>query len=224
MEYVQVQPAGNQDAINAFRAVFEGADQSDIPQLTAWDDHNMTTTVIESLAGTPANSNKSMVLAVSTNDGNGSPGVGWATALAQTEGGAVANRLKGSSSFVLLGTTPPTSPFPKHRTFNYAMAACADSQVGSVGYQPVLAAKVFYTGAAPTVNFDYNDNTEGSPNWVRMTSSAKGVAMPMGIGNTIHATGPDTDGGVGSNDGVLDAVTKPGAGEKFAEEYWVRTL
>lgn len=223
-EYRQIAAAGNQAGSNALRAVFETADHSDIPQLTAWDNENMNSTLIECLAGTAANGNKSMLAAKSTSDGHGAAGAAWATGLAQTAGGAEANRLKGSTAFVLLGTTPPVSPFPVHRTFQFAQAACADSQVGSIGYQPAVAVKVFYTGAPPTVNFDYNQGTNGAPSWVRMTSSPKTTAMPLGVNNTVHATGPDTTGGVGTNDGILDPVTKPGSGEKWAEEYWVRSL
>ena len=223
-EYRQIAAAGNQAGSNALRVVFETSPHSDIPHLTAWDNENMNSTVIESLAGTPQNGNKSMVAAKSTSDGHGAAGAGWATDLAQTVGGAETNRLKGTTAYVLLGTTAPVAPFPVHRTFQIAQACCSDSQVGSVGYAPVLAVKVFYTGAPPTVNFDYNQGTDGAPSWTRMTSSPKGTAMPLGVNNTVHATGPDTVAGTGSNNGVLDAVTKPGSGEKWAEEYWVRSL
>jgi len=222
-EYEQVVAAGNQNLSNAFRVAFNGGPQSDIPQLTAWADEDMDGTAIECLVGTTENASKSMIVAASTNDGNGSPGVGWAAAAPQAAGGAAINRLRGSSSYVLLGTTPPIAPFPVYRTFNFAQAVCADSSPGTIGYQPVIAVKVFYVGAAPTVEFQYNSGTDGSPTWVPMTSSPKGTAMPLGVQNTIHATGPDTVGGT-MNDGVLDPVTKPGSGEKIAEEYWIRTL
>lgn len=222
-EYTQIPAAGNQAAINVMRMVFETADHSDIPQLSAWDDETMTTVASECLAGTTANGLKSLVMAASTNDGNGATGATWATALPQTAGGAVANRLRGNYSFVLLGTAVPVGPFPVYRTWQYAAAVASDSQVGVIGYQPVIACKVFYTGAPPTVHFDYNQGTSGSPSWVRMTSAPKGTAMPMGVANTLHATGPDTVGGT-SNDGALDPVTKPGTGERIAPEFWVRSL
>jgi hypothetical protein len=41
--------------------------------------------------------------------------------------------------------------------------------------------------------------------------------MAMGVKNTIHATGP------GTTTLSLDPVTKPGSGEKWAEEQWVLT-
>ena len=222
-EYKQVVVAGNIVGANAFRAVFNVADHSDLPQLTAWDNEQMTTTAIECLAGTVLNLGKSMVCARSTNDGNAAAVLGWATALAQSAGGAVANRLRGAQSYVLLGTTPPVAPYPVHRTFQFAFAVEADSTPGSIGYQPAIAVKVFYTGAVPTVNFAYNEGTDGVPVWVAMTSAVKGTAMALAIRNAIHATGPDTVGGAADN-GVLDPVTKPGSGEAFATEYWVRTL
>ncbi len=222
-EYKQIAAAGNQAGANALRAKFEVADHSDVPQFTAWDTEQMNSTTIECLVGTAANGAKSMIAAKSTDDGNAAAGAAWATGLAQTAGGAVTNRLKGNASFVLLGTTPPVAPFPKYRTVQYAAACAADSAVGAIGYQPVLAVKVFYTGAPPTVGFEYNEGTEGAPVWVAMTSAPKGTPMALAVKNTVHATGPDTIGGA-ANDGVLDAVTKPGSGEKFAEEYWVRTL
>ncbi len=222
-EYRQIAAAGNIAGSNALRCKFSGADQSDIPQFTAWDDEQLNTTSAECLAGTAANGNKSFLAAKSTNDGNGAAGAAWATGLAQTPGGAVANRLKGTAAFVLLGTTAPVAPFPVYRTMQFAFGCAADSSPGSVGYQPSLSAKVFYTGAPPTVDFEYNDGSDGSPNWVAMTSSPKGTPLPLGIKNAVHATGPDTVGGT-SDDGVLDPITKPGSGEKFAEEYWVRTL
>jgi hypothetical protein len=223
-EYEQVVVAGNQAGVNAFRAAFDTADQSDLPQLQAWDDEQVNAATIEALAGTTENGDKSFLCAASTDDGNADPGAAWATGLAQTAGSAVVNRLKGNDAFVTLGTTIPTSPFPKYRRFQFAFAVTSDAQVGTVGHQPYLAIKVFYTGAAPTVDVEYNAGTEGAPNWKPMVLTLAGVSNPIGVGTTIHATGPATTGGVGSNNGVLDAVTKPGSGEKFAEEYWVRSL
>jgi hypothetical protein len=223
-EYTQVVVAGNIAGTNAFRAVFGGADQSDVPQLQAWDDENVSTTAIQALTGTTENGDESFLCAASTNDGNGDPGVGWATALAGAGGGAAVNRLRGSEDFVLLGTTAPVGPFPIYRTFQFAFGLASDSPTGKVGHEPYLSVKVFYTGAPPTVSFDHNSGTEGAPVWDPMTSQPAGTPNPVDVGTTIHATGPGTVGGVGSNNGVLDPVTKPGSGEKFAEEYWVRSL
>jgi hypothetical protein len=222
-EYKQIAAAGNIAGSNAFRCVFTVADHSDIPQLTAWDDEDLAATTAECLVGTAANGNKSFLAAKSTSDGHGAAGSTWATGLAQTPGAAEANRLKGIVSYVPLGTTAPVAPFPKNRTFQFAFGCAADSAPGSVGYQPAVAVKCFYTGAPPTVNFEYNEGSDGAPSWVAFLASDKGVPLPVGIKTAILATGPDTAGGT-SDDGVLDPITKPGSGEKFAEEYWIRTL
>lgn len=223
-EYEQVEVAGNQAGINAFRCVFDGADQSDIPQLQAWDDEQVNAATIEALAGTAENSDRSFLCAASTDDGNGDPGAAWATGLAPVAGAAAVNRLKGNENYVALGTTVPVAPFPKYRKFQFAFAVTSDAQVGTVGHQPYMSVKVFYTGAPPTVGVEYNAGTEGAPNWKPMVLTQAGTANPITVGTCIHATGPGTTGGVGSNNGVLDPVTKPGSGEKFAEEYWVRSL
>lgn len=220
-EYKQIAAAGNQDTQNAFRASFSGADQSDIPQLQAWSDHLLNSVAQESLTGTPGNGSKSFIAAKSTHAGPA--GVGWATGLAQTAGGAIANRLKGNESFVLLGTTPPVAAFPVLRTFNLAVLVPFDASPGSVGMQPVLAVKMFYAGAEPAVAFEANQGSEGVPNWQPLTSSPKGTAMAIAVGNAILPTGPDTVGGT-ANDGVIDPITRPGAGEIAAPEYWVRSL
>jgi hypothetical protein len=223
-EYVQVVAAGNQAGVNGFRVAFGGADQSDVPQLQAWDNELGTTTAIQALVGTTENGDESFVCAASTNDGNGDPGAAWATGLASAAGGAAVNRLRGTESMVLLGTTAPVSPFPVYRTLQWAMGLASDSPTGKVGHEPYISVKVFYTGAAPTVDIEYNSGTEGAPVWSPMTSQPGGTPNPVDVATTIHATGPGTVGGVGSNNGVLDPVTKPGSGEKFAEEYWVRSL
>ena len=223
-EYEQIAAAGNQAGTNAFRAVFTVADHSDLPRLQAWDNEQLNTHAIELLTGTTENGDVSGLCAASTNDGNGDPGAAWATALAQTAGGAVVNRLQGDVAYVILGTVVPVSPFPVYRTFQFAVGIASDMASGTVGHQPYLAVKSFYTGAVPTLDFEYNNGTEGSPAWQPMTSQPGGTVNAIDVGTAIHATGPDTTGGVGGNNGVLDPITKPGSGEKFAEEYWVRSL
>lgn len=221
-EYVQISGAGNQNTQNVLRVVFSGADQSDIPQLQAWADFNLNTTNIEALQGTPVNGERSMLVAKSTHAGPS--GVDWPVGLAQTPGGAVANRLRGNDAFVLLGTSAPVAPFPVARTFNMALLVPADASPGGVGFQPVVAVKVFYAGAPPTIEFECNEGSDGSPVWRPLTSSPQGVNMPIAANNGLLFTGPNTVPGTGSNNGSIDPITKPGSGEKVAEEVWVRSL
>jgi hypothetical protein len=210
--YEQVANAGNVAGQNVYKVRFAGAPCSDVPQLQAWDDHLMTTTLVESLAGTAGNGNESLVAAAHTTPG--ATGAAWVPASA-TPGGAQTNRLKGNDSFCLLGTTAPATD--EERRFQLAFGCAADSAPGASGHQPVLGVKVFYAGAPPVPEFSYNAGSEGAPTWVAMTSGVKGTPMAMGVKNTIHATGPNT------TTTALDPVTKPGSGEKWAEEQWVLT-
>lgn len=213
--HVRVPGAGNQNRQFAFRCAFSGADQSDIPQLQAWDDFTCATTVSESLTGTPGNSSKSMIAVKSTH--TGPAGVNWATGLAQTPGGAVTNRLKGTAAFVLLGADAPVAPYPAHRNFQLAVMVPDDASPGSAGMQPVLAVKMFYAGAAPDVTFEYNTGDDVTPVWAALTSSPKGTPMAISVANGILPTG------VGSVSGTMNPIVRPGSGEKAAEEYWIRT-
>jgi hypothetical protein len=212
--YEQVANAGNLAGQNVYRVVFGGAACSDVPQLQAWDDYQMTTTVSESLAGTSVNALKSLVAAAHTSAV--ATAGGWATGLAVTAGGAETNRLKGNASFCLLGSTAPA--LDEARRFQLAFGCASDSVPGASGHQPVLGLKTFYAGAAPVPVFAYNSGTEGTPVWVAMTAGVKGTPMAMGVKNTIHATGP------GTTTSSLDPVTKPGSGEKWAEESWIMTV
>lgn len=208
--YEQVTGAGNVEAQNVYRLLFASAPCSDVPQLQAWDDHQMASTASESLAGTVANGHVSLVAAADTSDGPVADG--WVPA-SPAAGGALANRLRGTESFCLLGATAPGAD--EARTFQLAFGVAADSVPGAAGHQPVIAVKIFYAGAPPVPVFAYNVGSDGVPSWEAMSSSPKGTAMAMGVKNTIHATGP------ASTTLALDPVTKPGSGEKWAEGQWV---
>jgi hypothetical protein len=208
--YEQVANAGNVAGQNVYRVRFGGSPCSDVPQLQAWDDYQMSATASESLAGTAGNGFRSLVAAAHTT--GGPVPEPWVPAAA-TPGGDVVNRLRGTDSFCLLGASAPAAD--ESRTFQLAFGVAQDSAPGTAGHQPVIAVKVFYAGAPPVVGFDYNVGTDMSPTWEAMTSGVKGVPMAMGVRNTIHATGP------GTTTTSLDPVTKPGAGEKWAEGQWV---
>lgn len=210
--------AGNVDGRNVYKAKFATNPCSDAPQLQAWDDYAMNSTVIESLVGTVHNGGESLIAAAHTTDV--SPGDDWVPAAAGA-GGEQVNRLRGSESYVLLGTTPPAAG--DERFFQLAFGCHDDSSVGTAGHQPVLAVKTFYAGAEPVVSFWYNRGqddlapTQVNADWQQMTSEVKGTSMAIGVKNTILATGPDTTAS------ALDPVTKPGSGAKWAEEQWIQT-
>ena len=225
--------AGDVDGRNVYKVVFGTNACSDMPQLQAWDDHNMNSVAIESLDGTVNNDQESQVAAAHTT--NTKTGGSWVPESASAGGGEMqdpnvvgtshrANRLRGNESYLLLGDSGDSPPAAdEERFFQLAFGVNDDSGTGTSGHQPVLAVKTFYAGAPPDVDFWYNRGqddlaaTEVGSDWVQMTSSAKGVSMAVGLGNAILATGPDT------TVSALDPVTKPGSGEKFAEEQWIQT-
>jgi hypothetical protein len=221
--YEQVSNAGDLAGQNVYKAVFATEDCSDMPQLQSWDDEDMDTVASESLQGTTNNGGDSQMAAVHVT--NVDPGVNWATGLAGVDGGGViqgggfrANRLRGEEQYLLLGDGADVPPIANgERMFNIGFAVHDDSTPGTSGHRPVLAIKTFYAGAAPDVGFWYNRGTEGVPDWVQMTHADKGTPMAIGLLNTIHATGPNT------TTLALDPVTKPGSGEKWAEEQWIQT-
>jgi hypothetical protein len=213
-QYEQIPLAGNQDAQNVFQITFATNPCSDLPQVTAWDDYNMNTVAIQSIAGTVGNGSKSSVLIADTSDA--SSGDDWATDLTQTPGGASANRCKGNDSYVELGSVAPGAG--DTRTFQMAIAVHSSFGAGTTGHTPVIGIKTFYTGSAPTVTVKYNSANNETPTWVTLNTQTKGVSTPPSLPYTVYATGPDTT--VSS----LDPVTKPETGEAFAEEYWSRTV
>lgn len=213
--YAQIPLGGNIAGQNVCRFRFASQPSSDIPQLTAWDDHNMNTTTKESLAGTPANGNVSSICIASTE--RRATENGWATALPVTPGGAERNRVKGNASYVLLGDTAPG--VDTSRRFQLAFEVASDFTPGTTGHDIVLGIKVFYTTLTPpTIILEVNtSNSETSPTWVTVNLQSKGIATPPALPNTIFGTGPD------STTSYLDPVTKPETGVKFAEEYWIQT-
>jgi hypothetical protein len=225
--------AGNVDGRNVYKIVFATNDCSDLPQLQAWDDHDMNSVASESLAGTTNNGEESQILAAHTS--NIKTGGPWAPAAASAGGGDMqdpnavgtshrANRLRGNESYLMLGDVGDVAPVAgEARKFQLAFAVHDDNVVGTSGHRPVLAVKTFYAGAAPDVSFWYNrgeddlEATEVNADWQEMTHEAKGTPMAVGVKNAIHATGPGTTGT------ALDPVTKPGSGEDFASEQWIQT-
>jgi hypothetical protein len=210
--FEQIPLAGNIEAQNVFRLGFS-QDCSDLPQITAWDDYNMNSVLIEALTGTAENGNKSSVCIADT-----TPDLvadGWATGLAQTPGSAAVNRCKGAVSYVILGSLPPQAG--QYRYFQMAFGVAADFGSGTTGHTPVLGFKVFYTGTAPTVSLHYNAAaSEGSPDWTALNLQSKGTGTPPSLPNSVYPTGED------SATDALDPVNKPESGEDFAPEYWTK--
>src|SRR6266403_959451 len=86
----------NSSAVNPFKVTFSNA-LSASPTLESWDDSTFVTTIKEQFVGTGANGNIPYVSAVATTQG--APSSNWKPA-SPTAGGAIANRLKGTTNFV----------------------------------------------------------------------------------------------------------------------------
>jgi hypothetical protein len=227
--------AGDADGRNVFKVRFATNPCSDMPQLQAWDDENMNTVVSESLQGTVGGGNQPQIAAAHTS--NIKTGGPWVPAANSAGPGAMqdpnsvgtshrANRLRGGESYLELGDVadaPPAADDERH--FQLAALVHDDSGAGTSGHLPVLAVKTFYAGAPPVVSFWYNRGEDDlvpaqvNADWAEMTSEDKGTAMPIAVLNTIHFTGVS-----GASPAVAIApVTKPGSGEKAAEEQWIQT-
>ena len=227
--------AGDANGRNVFKVRFATNPSIDMPQLQAWDNEDMNTVVSESLSGTPNNGLIPQIAAAHTS--NVKTGGPWVPVSASAGPGAMqdpnsvgtshrANRLRGSESYLELGDVadaPPAAEEERH--FQLAALVHDDSGSGTSGHLPVLAVKTFYAGAPPVVSFWYNRGEDDvlpsqvNADWVEMTSEDKGTAMAIGVLNTIHFAGVS-----GASPAVsLAAVTKPGSGEKAAEEQWIQT-
>lgn len=201
----QVANAGNgSSAQNVFRIVFS-QNLSANPTLESWDDGTFSTTAKEQFTGTTGNGNEPYVSAVATTDT--APSSSWKPGSA-TPGGAVANRLVGLTSFVNLSTTIPVSGGAVR--FNLDFEISFDSTVPSINTWGVLACRFSFSGATPTLTWQYNDvgagGSEGAPIWTTIT--------PGSAGNFIR---PADDGTTSAN----VVVTRPTSGTADSGEIWV---
>lgn len=201
----QVAGAGNNSsAQNVFKVTFSQA-LSAPPTIESWDDSTFSTTIKEQFAGTTTNGNIPYVAAIATTDA--APAASWKPAT-PTAGGAVANRLKGTSNYVNGGVNIPTAGGAIRFNINFEIPV--DCTVPSINTFGILAIRYSYSGALPSITWQYNDvaagGTEGAPQW---TSISPGAA-----GNFIR---PADAGTTSAN----VAVTKPTSGVLDAAQVWV---
>jgi hypothetical protein len=129
----------------------------------------LTTVLNDILVGTTHNSSKSMVCLVDTT--NAAPSSDWKPAAA-TAGEANPNRLKGTTSYV--DQDGAARAATERATFNMVIEVPHDVETTDT-MQFELSVRYTYTGTAPAVKFQYNDGTEGSPNWVDITAGTHGI-------------------------------------------------
>ena len=200
----QVQGAGNpSSAQNVFKVTFSQA-LSAAPTIESWDDSTFSTTVKEQFAGTTNNGNIPYISAVATTDS--APSASWKTGV--IAGGAVANRLKGLTNYVVSTVNIPTAGGAIR--FNLDFEIPSDASVPSTNTFGVLAVRYAYSGPTPSITWQYNDvaagGTEGAPQWTNITPGAAGnYIRPADAGTTSANV----------------AVTKPTAGVADAAQIWV---
>ena len=200
--------AGNSSsAQNVFKVTFSQA-LSAIPTLESWDDSTFTTTNREQFTGTTNNGNIPYVSAVATTDAP--PSSNWQPA-SPAAGGATANRLKGLTNFVNLSASIPGAGGAVR--FNLAFQIASDTSVPSTNTFGVLAIRFSFSGATPSLVWQFNDNsaggTEGAPSFTNIT--------PGAAGNFIR--GADAGASAGNV-----AMTKPASGTYNAPAVWVTNV
>lgn len=197
--------AGNgSSAQNVFQVSFSQA-LSAAPTLEAWDDSSFSTVLKEWTAGTTGNGNIPYISGVATT--NAAPSASWKQA-SPIAGGAVANRLKGLNSFVILSTGIPGVGGTVRFNLNFEIPS--DASVPATNTFGVLAVRYSYSGPAPSVVFQFNDvsagGTEGAPQFTNITpGSAGNFIRPADAGSTSAAV----------------VVTKPSSGVVDAGMIWV---
>jgi len=192
----------NSSARNVFRITFSQALSAN-PTLEAWDDSTFSTTNKEQFTGTAANGYIPELAAVATTDS--APASAWKPA-SPTAGGATINRLLGSTDFVNLSTVVPGSG--SSVLFNLDFEIPTDATVPSINTYGVLACRFSFSGATPSVTWQFNDNsaggTEGAPSWTTITPGAAGnyirpadsSATPANVVVTVPASGVSDAGAI----------------------------
>jgi hypothetical protein len=173
----EVEGYGNVDKQNAFAVLFS-EDLSALVTYYCYDNNqtfpatdSVETANNEVLAGTDSAA-LSMVSLVDTT--NASPGASWKPGSA-TPGEANPNRMQGNTSYVQQDGTIRSSS--ERITFNMVVEV-PDDALTSMAFGFDLKIVYSYTGATPTVDFQVNTGTEGSPSWQTIEhegSSAYGI-------------------------------------------------
>ncbi len=159
-----------------------------------------TSTTNDVLAGTAGNGSKSMVGLVDTTDA--APTALWFPSSA-TGGEANPNRMKGQTSYVQQDGANRTAG--QRITWNECIEIPSDVTPSStMGYDLLL--RYTYTGSAPSLTWEFNENTEGSPTWTSLTP------------NTQHGLRHCNSGTSAGGPYVLDI---PPTGTSKSSEGWI---
>lgn len=182
--------AGNNNAQNVFKVTFSTA-LSTAPKYEAWDNSQTfpakdaagSTTAKEVFTGTAGNGSKPMLYLAATT--SAAPGANWKPASASA-GSANPNRLKGTTNYVTDPTTPGASGAI---LFNIGLEVPSDATVPSSSSMAfLLQIRYTYTGSAPSLTWEFNEGTEGTPSWTALTPGTHGLRFCNS--STSWAAGP----------------------------------
>lgn len=194
----------NSSAQNVFRTVFS-QNLSTVPTLESWDDGTFSTTNREQFTGTTGNGNKPYLSAIATTDT--APSSNWKPAT-PVAGGAVANRMLGNTNFVNLAVSVPIAGGAVRYNLDFEIPF--DATVPSINTFGVLAIRFAFSGATPTLTWQFNDvsagGSEGAPSWTTIS--------PGSAGSFIRPA----DAGASSGNVV---VTRPTSGVIDSGSIWV---
>jgi len=187
----------NSSAQNVYRVVFSQTLSAN-PTLESWDDSTFSTTAREQFTGTTGNGHIPYLSGIATTDS--APVSAWKPAV--VAGGAVANRLQGLASFVNLSTIIPVAGGAVRFNLNFEIPF--DATVPATNTFGVLAVRFSFSGATPTLTWQFNDvsagGTEGAPQWTNITPGAAGnFIRPADAGSSsanVVITKPATSGTV----------------------------
>lgn len=185
----------NSSAQNVYRVTFS-QNLSANPTLESWDDSTFSSTTKEQFTGTAGNGNIPYLSGIATTDS--APISAWKPGV--VAGGAVANRLKGLVNFVNLSTVIPVAGGSVRYNLNFEIPF--DCTVPATNTFGVLAVRFSYSGATPSLTWQFNDvsagGTEGAPQWTTITPGAAGnFVRPADAGSTsasVIVTKPATIG------------------------------
>lgn len=194
----------NSSAQNVFRIQFSQSLSAN-PTLESWDDSTFSTTNREQFTGTAVNGFIPYISAVATT--NSAPVSAWKPA-SPVAGGATINRLLGLTNFVTLSTVIPVAGASVRYNLDFEIPS--DASVPSTNTFGVLACRFSFSGATPTLTWQFNDNsaggTEGAPSWTTITPGAAGnFIRPADAGSTLANV----------------VITKPLSGVIDAAQIWV---
>lgn len=210
--------ANNSTARNVFRVTFSEA-TSNSPMLKAFDDSSATTVLGRAFIGTAGNGNKPIMSAIATTDV--APVSAWKPASA-TAGGAIANRMKGSTNYVILSAAPVLAG--GSIMFNVCWELPSDIPIAppyTPGHPSYTTNSLYvawlldfsYSGSTPVLTWEFNDfaegGTEGVPFWTTLTAgfSYNDQIQPANTGSTPANV----------------TMNKPPAGVTDIGEVWVVT-